>query len=121
MPSIYPNRAETEMMSIWGFWEHIDTVDPIIIVSQTVGGKKKEREKQVIGVPSQHQTTCCAAGFCRVLGPNLVVQAFQLFGGINGTWAASQMIEGGEDRPRHAWWSTEKIGEGCQPGRTRER
>jgi hypothetical protein len=78
MPSIYPNRAETEMMSIWGFWEHRDTVDPIIIVSQTAGEKKTK--KQVIGAPSQaqHQTTCCAAGFCRVLGPNSVVQAFQL-------------------------------------------
>jgi len=97
------NRAETEMMSIWGFWEHRDTLDPTIIVSQTAGEKK--REKQVICAPSQaqHQSTCCAAGFCRVLGPNSVVQAFQLFGGINGTWDASQMIEGGEDRPRDAW------------------
>lgn len=71
-------KLKLKPMSIWWFWEHGDTVDPIIIVSQTAGAKKK---KQVICVPSQPQTTCCAAGLFRVARPpTWWSKLFQLLG-----------------------------------------
>ena len=65
------------MMSILGFREQ--TLDPIITAHTAGEGGKKGKKGKELGVPSQHQATCCAAGFCRVLGPNVVVQASQLF------------------------------------------
>jgi len=79
----------------WAFWGSGSRHStPSSRHTQLGRGEKKGKKGKELGVPSQHQATCCAAGFCRVLGPNVVVQASRSFGRINGTWDASQMIEG---------------------------